>query len=202
MQKISERTEGGTSGIWIGCGQITGLTKVLAGILFFILLHNPGHVFGVTSPGQYGVTLAWDRNPSPAVAGYRVHYGTASGNYSASVEAGSLTTNTVPGLADGVPYYFTVTAYDTNGLESVFSKELVYVPGVATVQLRVATNRQANLTLTGKIGHTYDIQVTQNFTTWTVIGTVTLGTDGSGSFTDTNAVNLPKRFYRTRDTQP
>jgi hypothetical protein len=52
------------------------------------------------------------------------------------------------------------------------------------------------------MGHTYDIKATEDFTAWTVIGTVTLGASGSLDFTDTNAASFPKRFYRARDTQP
>ena len=52
--------------------------------------------------------------------------------------------------------------------------------------------------MTGPIGHTYDILATQDFVTWTVIGTVTVGASGSLDFTDTNAASFSKRFYRTR----
>jgi hypothetical protein len=66
------------------------------------------------------------------------------------------------------------------------------------VQLRVTPTRQFILTVTGPIGHTYDILATQNFKTWTVIGTVTVGTNGLSVFTDTNAASFSRRFYRTR----
>ena len=65
------------------------------------------------------------------------------------------------------------------------------------MQIRAAPAKQVILTVTGQVGHTYDILATQNFTTWTVIGTVTVGAGGSSDFTDTNAANFPKRFYRT-----
>ena len=51
--------------------------------------------------------------------------------------------------------------------------------------------------MTGPVGHTYEIQATQDFKTWTVIGTVTVGTNGSFIFTDTNAASFSRRFYRT-----
>lgn len=59
-----------------------------------------------------------------------------------------------------------------------------------------------NFALSGRAAHTYDIQATQNFTTWTLIGTVTTDTGGSAGFTDTNATGFLRRFYRIRDTQP
>jgi len=52
--------------------------------------------------------------------------------------------------------------------------------------------------VTGPVGHTYDIQATQDFVTWTVIGIVTMGASGTLNFTDTNAAAFSRRFYRTR----
>jgi hypothetical protein len=69
------------------------------------------------------------------------------------------------------------------------------VPGV---QLRVTPARQFVLTVTGPVSHTYDIQATQDLKTWTVIGTVTMGTNGLSVFTDTNAASFSRRFYRTQ----
>ena len=66
------------------------------------------------------------------------------------------------------------------------------------VQFSVTPTRQFILTVTGPVGHTYDIQATQDFITWTVIGTVTVGASGSLNFTDTNAASFSRRFYRTR----
>jgi len=56
--------------------------------------------------------------------------------------------------------------------------------------------------LNGQAGHAYDIQATQDFATWTVIGTVTMGVNGSSAFTDTNSASFSRRFYRIHDTQP
>ena len=145
--------------------------------------------------------LNWNPSSSPGVAGYRVYYGKTSGIYSNSVVLGNVTTNTFSGLAGGVTYYFAVTAYDTNGLESSFSNESSFVPGIPTVQIRTAPAGEFMLTVSGLTGHTYDIQATQDFMTWTVIGTVTAGDSGSLDFTDSDAANFPQRFYRTQDNQ-
>ena len=56
--------------------------------------------------------------------------------------------------------------------------------------------------LNGQAGHVYDIQATQDFATWTAIGTVTMGANGSLNFTDTNSASFLRRFYRIHDTQP
>ena len=175
---------------------------MLGGILGLALLHNSGNALGVTIPAAESATLAWDSSSTADVAGYRVYFGAVSGNYTSSVEAGNATTNTVPGLVSGAVYFFAVKAYDANGLESAFSNEISFVPGLPSLQLAVSANGQAVLTLKGQVGHAYDIQATPDLQIWTGIGNVTVGTGGSVDFTDVNAASFLKRFYRAHDTQP
>jgi len=87
---------------------------LLAAIIFFAL--------GATALAS-DVTLAWDANTETNLAGYKLYYGTASGVYGAPIVIGTQTTYTVTGLAPGT-YYFAVTAYNTEGLESGFSNEV------------------------------------------------------------------------------
>ena len=60
------------------------------------------------------VSLAWDTNPEPDIAGYKVYWGTASGVYGQFDDV-SQTTASVSDLTVGVRYYFAVTAYDSGG---------------------------------------------------------------------------------------
>ena len=171
----------------------TGLMRFLGGLLILAAL-------GTTVQAGQSVTLAWNQSTDPTIVGYNIYYGGASGTYTNEISAGSTTNATISGLISGKTYYFAATAYNSLGLESGFSSEMSYVvpttlPGV---QLRVTPARQFVLTVTGLIGHTYDIQATQDFKTWTVIGTVTVGASGSLDFTDTKAASFSRRFYRTR----
>jgi fibronectin type 3 domain-containing protein len=76
-------------------------------------------------------TLAWDPNTESDLAGYRVHYGTASGSYTVHTDVHNVTTYTVTGLTAGQTYYFAATAYDASGNESGYSNPVSYaVPGV------------------------------------------------------------------------
>jgi fibronectin type 3 domain-containing protein len=70
------------------------------------------------------VSLAWDANPEPDISGYRIHYGAVSGLYSGSLDVGNVTSAIVPDLIEATTYYFTVTAYNTAGLESLPSNEV------------------------------------------------------------------------------
>ena len=70
------------------------------------------------------VNFAWDPSANPNVTGYHLSYGTTSGNYSQTINAGNATSATVSSLAPGTTYYFVVTAYDSMGLQSLPSNEV------------------------------------------------------------------------------
>lgn len=70
------------------------------------------------------VTLAWDANTDPDLAGYMLYYGFATRAYDYVVDVGDQTTFTLSGLEDGHTYYFALTAYNTEDLESDFSNEV------------------------------------------------------------------------------
>lgn len=79
-----------------------------------------------TAQAAQSVFLLWNANPAPDIVGYRVHYGTSSGNYSQSNDVGNVTGTTISNLNAGQTYYFAVTDYDTSGLESLPSNEVAY----------------------------------------------------------------------------
>ena len=86
--------------------------------------------------------LAWDANTESNLAGYKLHYGTASRSYGVPIIVGNVTTYTLTGLTGGQTYYLALTAYDTANNESNQSNE---VSGVAaeptqTVAITVTSN--------------------------------------------------------------
>lgn len=86
----SQAEKAGAPGVSGRSSRLARLTKGLAGTVFLPLLLLPTLVFSAPPPATHSVTLMWDSNPvSDAVAGYRVYFGTASGNYSGSVVAAS-----------------------------------------------------------------------------------------------------------------
>jgi hypothetical protein len=60
------------------------------------------------------------------IEGYKVYYGTSTGNYTDIVDItdGSQTSVTITGILDGA-YHVAMTTYDTNGLESAYSPEIL-----------------------------------------------------------------------------
>ena len=86
------------------------------------------------------VTLAWDPNPDPTIAGYRLYSGTGSRIYTQQLEVGNMTTTLVSNLADGRTYFFAVTAYNTAGAESIPSNEVSYTaPGSAAASQAISS---------------------------------------------------------------
>ncbi len=85
------------------------------------------------APGALGAaTLSWvaptertDNTPLTNLAGFNVYYGTAPGLYTDSIriENPSVNIYVVEPLDSGSIYYFSVTAFDTDGIESDFSNE-------------------------------------------------------------------------------
>ena len=110
--------------------------------LFAALAGCGGGTTGVSGTGGTGggggggtsltATLNWspvttniDGSQLTELAGYRVHYGTASGNYTTTVDIADPTAANavISNLQANTTYYFVVTAYDTSGNQSEFSNE-------------------------------------------------------------------------------
>lgn len=98
------------------------------GILALALIANPINAAGAILPGE-SLTLAWDANPEPDIASYRIYIGTESGQYSLYNETlgGAVVTFDVGSLQRGSTYYFAVSAVNGTGLESPLSDELAVV---------------------------------------------------------------------------
>jgi PKD repeat protein len=97
--------------------------------LFALFLFN-GNSFAGT------IKLAWDSSSSSNVGGYKISYGTSSGSYTSTVDAGNNTTYSVSGLQDGAKYFFAVKAYNaTKTAESAYSNEINATAPTATATL-------------------------------------------------------------------
>src|SRR6266481_969896 len=96
------------------------------------------------------VMLAWDPSVSTNVVGYHVYYGVGSRSYTNYVSVGGTNT-TISGLAGATTYFFTATAYDSNGIESDYSSETNYTTPVP-VNLPPTLNALGNLTINQNAG--------------------------------------------------
>lgn len=93
--------------------------------------------------GTGEITLAWDANTEPDLAGYKIYYGTESGSYTGIVDMVDVPRTascpepydpfkveccevTLTGFTPGETYYFAATAYDNDKNESAYSAELYH----------------------------------------------------------------------------
>ncbi len=105
----------------------------------------------IAQPSAAQVILTWDPSTSAGVAGYWLYYGPQSGTYTTSIDVGTATTYTVAGLISGQTYYFAVTAYDPDGVQSDFSNEvsMIFAPPVSSDVEVIVDNQDLNTAQTG-----------------------------------------------------
>ncbi|MCI0698048.1 Ig-like domain-containing protein [candidate division KSB1 bacterium] len=102
--------------------------ELVVGILRLMMSLCVGFSVGGLNPAPLlaagAVKASWNANTELDLAGYKIYYGLSSGNYTISINVGNVTQYTVNQLAEGLIYYFVVTAYDTAGNESAYSQEV------------------------------------------------------------------------------
>lgn len=135
---------------WLGPWSVA---IVVSAVLCVCVLY-PHHMYAsthdttrtVTSQPATHLQLTWsapatnrDSSELQDLAGYKLYYGTSSGNYTMSHDVGNQTSYTLQGLENGQTYYIAVTAYDTSGNESTFSAEVVITMTPAGPKEHVST---------------------------------------------------------------
>jgi hypothetical protein len=151
--------------------------------------------------------LEWDPNPESTVIGYNVYVGTTTRNYSQVIDTGPQNSFPLTNLNPGITYFFAVTAYDAEHLESPFSDEVFYTPPVdgitaATVSCTLTdSNAAKTVQFSGRTGQLCRIAASSDLRQWEEIF-VTLGTGDSIEYVDSGAAEKPMRFYRVIVTPP
>ncbi|KPJ98329.1 MAG: hypothetical protein AMK71_11550, partial [Nitrospira bacterium SG8_35_4] len=125
------------------------------------------------------VTLYWDapvenedQTPLNDLDGFIIYYGSTSGNYNNSIDAGNVISYQVGNLSDGQTYYFAVTAYDTSGNESVHSGE---------VSVSIPSPQNADIAVSDSVSPAGDLQLP--------FGNVTEGSSSNQTVTVRNGGN-------------
>src|SRR5579859_3500926 len=173
---------------------------------FWIVLLSFALCGAAEATGASGsVTLAW--NPTPGVAGYRLYMGIASRTYLTMLDVGPSTSATIADLTPGTTYYFAVTDYDTNQLESAFSGEISYTVPLLTGLTKLALTltpllHQAVLSGTGPVGYAYNVQTSSDLLNWTTVGAVTNSVLGTFQFIDLARPANTRSYYRLKQSSP
>jgi CxxC motif-containing protein (DUF1111 family) len=90
----------------------------------------PATVQTTASGGANSIGLAWSASPTIGVTGYRIFYGTSSGNLDQSVDVGNVTATSIPNLIAGQTYFLSVVAITASGERLPGDATISAVPNV------------------------------------------------------------------------
>ncbi len=126
--------------------------------------------------------MGWSASSSTGVIGYKIYFGTASGNYSQNMDVGNVTSYTVTSLIDGQTYYFAAKAYDSAGNLSAFSNEVSKtisstIPSTYTITATASNN--------GSITANNNSSVTTSSSGTSTVTNVTVSSGATQSFSIT-----------------
>ena len=115
-----------------GAGDVGSYTNILVSVSDGAASASlPAFGITVSATAAGSVTLSWqpptqneDGSPLTDLAGYKIHWGTTSGNYtsSATLNNPGITTYVVENLASGT-YFFAMQSFNSQGLDSAYSGE-------------------------------------------------------------------------------
>jgi hypothetical protein len=148
------------------------------------------------APTNIDVSLGWSPNSEPDIGGYVIYYGLSSRNYTFNKDVGNNTSGTITGLKVGQSYYIALKAYNTSGLYSDYSVELVYSSGGAVSTTTIAAGGTTTIAAGGT-------------TTIAAGGTTTIAAGGGGGgggggfyFFSTTTTTIQVKTTSTTSTIP
>ncbi len=185
---------------------------------------NPSNIAVYTVPGiappedpvaasDPAPVLSWNPSPSPNVAGYHVYRGIASGSYTDRIYSGDATSLVLPDMEPGMTWYYVITAYGLDGLESGATTEIsltapqlsglaamVAITPVLSLKQMPVTGLSSvySLKASGPIPPAWAIEASSDLQTWAML------TTGSNSAVNVTVVASPKNqlLFRLASTQP
>ncbi len=98
-------------------------TSYSLGLSFILALVLVSMLFAQQAYATAQATVGWNADTGQ-VAGYDVYYGSSSGKYTTTLNAGNTTSATLTNLS-AQTYYIAVTAYNSSNTQSGYSPELV-----------------------------------------------------------------------------
>lgn len=186
-------------------------------IFLFLLLVAP--IFG--NPPPQAIVLwgyeAEEGEDTALIAGYRVHYGTQSGNYTDVIDVGLQNHAVIKPLELGVVYYSVVTAYTehlgSDGAiflyESDFSNEISFTPNneawkpifedflIDFNQLRISFNVVLHPVYDRDYftGESVNVMTSNDLLNWFLVETIMYSGQRQSIF-DQDIEYSPKKFYK------
>ncbi|MBC8096167.1 MAG: hypothetical protein H7Y43_10170 [Akkermansiaceae bacterium] len=163
-----------------------------------------------TGIGPIWATLNGSANPNGLATDFWFQFGTTT-NYGGVIASNSAGTGVAVqniaspaiGLSPGTLYHFRAVATNAAGLivGEDFTFTTIAIPPPQLIN-PIATNGQFQFAFTNIASQPFTVLATTNLalpiSNWTVLGLATEGPPGQFQFTDPQATNNPKRFYRVR----
>ena len=155
-----------------------------------------------------GAVLEWDLPADASVSGFKVYLGTSSRQYTQSINAGMRTNVSVTNLDAGITYFLAATAYDTNGVESEFSEEIIYTPAVDgtnsfSIAARFQFSTNVSVRFSAPTAHRCWVASSTDLRIWKQVYALTsTGSQVQYQYTEPFVNGEPKMFYRVIAAQP
>ncbi len=187
---------------------------------------NNGQESDFSGEISYRVPWPTDRPPVLRLASQLIGAGYAAPftfNLAAEVTANGHTISqvqfsnggTLLGTSSSAPYSFSWTDVsegtyslsaqvidDSGSRVASAALNVTVAPTPPRLEINVTPNNAVILSVTGQPGQTYDVVCSQDFQTWTRIGTLTLDASGSGQFTDPAGTSRPVWLYDLQRSIP
>jgi hypothetical protein len=186
----------------------SGLSPRSQNITITTLKPQPAANFRVTALTSTGTSLAWDPSPGPVPIAYyslvdEIYVNATTYTLEANLTGITSTAINFTGQTPGTIHYYYLYAHDGSGNVSAADILQTYnpIPTPAALTADAASSVTGGFTFTvqANAAQTLLIQATTNLadpTSWVTIAT-NPPSSSAFSFTDTNAAQYPKRFYRT-----
>lgn len=171
------------------------------------------HAADVAAPA---VSLTWIPNREANLAGYKIHFGSSSGNYSTVLDVGAVPSARLPQMILGRTYYVALSAYGTDGQNSPLSAELVVIASppapVADTGFATSTAGQGALQwrysqAASSTADRFAIESSTDLKTWLPAGSITPGAAIRSDaqwiyFSVPFATDKPRQFFRVGAVNP
>ena len=151
-------------------------------------------LFSLPATALTSLSVTWNQSTNINVKGYKVYFGSASQQYTSTIDAGNATNVSISGITPGKTYYFSATSYNAAGLESAFSPEISYTVPLLNppISAPVRNGGGFQFSVAGTASASYVVLASTNLVNWVALATNT----APFVFTDAYASYYGQRFYR------
>lgn len=139
-------------------------------------------------------SLTWDPSPwDTSITGYKMYRGNAPRTYDTTFDVGLSNIYEITKIVPTVPYYWAVTAYNQDGIESDFSNEVIFAKEMPP--LHISLKKPGLIQADVFAGGTFMIEASEDFKTWAPFREWAADSD---YFEMTFPTQLHMNFFRVR----